>query len=231
MHVGLRSQVCLRWDSCCRRLVLTEPYGAWFLLLLLLLLAAAAAVLRLADVAFEAQDEAARLREQLQEIQERQRLNGDGDGRSSAPAGGEAPASESITGAAAAAAGGGDAKEGAVDGEAEVGSIDDVDRQRAAELEAANRATEEGKRAAEEEARRAREEARQAKAALDEAQTKVRVGLSVSARTRWLLALPLAPPHARSGDFLLSSCSARSGHVSAVPDCGLRSVKASRSAF
>lgn len=127
---------------------------------------------RLADTAFEAQDEAATLRQQLQELQERQGLlhtdraaGGDDDDN------GKLKRTQLLDG------------EGEGGGSSDVKTMEDVngaegesvgaEAGRVVQLEIERWETEQGKQEAEEQAKRAAEEARQAKVALDEAQAKV----------------------------------------------------------
>ena len=152
--------------------------------------------LRLADAAFEAQDEAAKLRQRLEEIQaqiQQQQLHEeasvDGKGKANGAdncngpgesgdvgeveqphgEGGSSAATPEISGA-----GEGEQGEtgGAEDGDG-VGIVE-LTAERVVQLEIEKWETEQSKREAEKEARRAAEAARQAKVALDEAQTKVR---------------------------------------------------------
>ncbi|CAN0022703.1 unnamed protein product, partial [Ectocarpus sp. 4 AP-2014] len=125
---------------------------------------------RLADVAFEAQDEAIKLRQQLEDFQQRERQNG-GDG---------APSDET---SGSNGEGGGASGEGGTAGRAE----DETDA-RVLQLEIEKLETEQSKVEAEREAQRAAEEARRAKAALDEARAKVReLTLSAEAQREKML--------------------------------------------
>lgn len=120
---------------------------------------------RLADAAFEAQDEAAKLRQQLQELQQRQEQH-----RDSTSAGrddnGKLPSPLDDAGGAPS--------------DAKMMGVDDGDREsygatagRVVQLVIERWETEQGKQEAEEQAKRAEEEARHAKDALDEARAKV----------------------------------------------------------
>lgn len=123
---------------------------------------------RLADVAFEAQDEAIKLRQQLQDLQQaqpqrphEQQVDGaapEGDG-AGGPAAGNAPPDPA-----------GDREGGMVDFLPTAVEETEV---RVMQLEIENWQTERKKQEAEKEAERAGEEAKQAKAALEQAQAKV----------------------------------------------------------
>ncbi|CAN0415372.1 unnamed protein product [Ectocarpus sp. 12 AP-2014] len=125
---------------------------------------------RLADVAFEAQDEAIKLRQQLEEFQQRERQNS-GDG---------APSD---------ATSGSNGEDGGASGEGgAAGCAEDETDARVLQLEIEKLETEQSKVEAEREAQRAAEEARRAKAALDEARAKVReLTLSAEAQREKML--------------------------------------------
>eukprot|EP00752_Nemacystus_decipiens_P001246 g1245.t1 len=164
---------------------------------------------RLADAAFEAQDEAAKLRQRLEEIQaqikiqQQQKLNEDEEdgGEDDLTEGSsKGKGKDSGNDAAESGAGGEPHQAHGKDGEGEEGdtggagagpgaSAVELTAERVVQLEIEKWETEQGKREAEKETQRAAEAARQANAALDEAQTKVReLTLSTEARHEEMLA-------------------------------------------